>query len=137
MREGGSQHAFWVTLGAGVVGCRLLKKGGALAPECEGLTGIAYARYSLTPVPCKQHQVPLTKVPHAPYCSTPITIKALSPKPKFREMSHLKFLWEKKNKFSANGILNFLPPLAGGAGKARVSSWPETFQSEPPQRVCS
>lgn len=41
----------------------------------------------------------------------------------------------KKNKFAANGILNFLPPLAGGAGKASASSWPEKFRSEPPENA--
>lgn len=39
--RGQSQHAFWVTLGAdalpGVLGGRQIKKGGVLAPECEGL----------------------------------------------------------------------------------------------------
>lgn len=60
--RGGSQHAFWVTLGAGVVGCGLIKKGGVLAPECGGLTDIAYIRHSVTPVTCKQHQDPLPKV---------------------------------------------------------------------------
>lgn len=45
-----------------MVGCGLIKKGGVLAPECEGLTDIAYIRHSVTPVTCKQHQVPLPKV---------------------------------------------------------------------------
>lgn len=42
---------------------------------------------------------------------------------------------KKKNQFSANGVLKFLPPFTGGAGKARVSSWPEKFPSESPENM--